>query len=122
MFRIDGAVLQDQHLKSFFHCIHRIAAEAINGFAQRAGLPIGTEITLQCFGLEDAGVYASDLFQLVVAQYRIFQRYGMAGEWLFIKKITIIANESCQRHHQSFPNGIDGWIGDLRKQLFEVIA
>ena len=77
MVRINGPVLQDKHFKTVFHGIHRIAADPVQRGFQRSWFAIGPEITLQCFGLENARIDTSDFLQVMVGKHRMFKRYRM---------------------------------------------
>ena len=74
------------------------------------------------FGLKNTGVDASDLFQFMIVQYRMFKSEGMTAQRILIEQVTIIANKCSERHDHPFPYRINGRIGNLGKQLFEIAA
>ena len=49
------------------------------------------------------------------------QLQGVAMLRRFRQDIALFADVADERHHHFFPDGIDGWIGYLGEQLFEVV-
>ena len=119
---VDSAVGEDQYFETVFDGVYGIAAEAVEAGLHGAGLTVGAEIGLECLCLEDAGIDAADLFQLMVAEYGMLQRDGVTGQRVFSQQVSVAADEAREGHDQSFPDGIDGRVGDLGEQLFEIAA
>jgi hypothetical protein len=122
MVGIDSPVGEDEDFEAVFDGVYGIPAEAVEACLQGAGFAIGAEIGLEGLGLEDAGVDAADLFQLVVAEHGMFEGYAVAGQGIFFQQVGVAADEAGEGHDQSFPDGIDGRVGDLGEELFEIAA
>src|SRR5579862_3704110 len=50
----------------------------------------------------------------------MFQSNTVTCKWIFHQEVPIITSKGCQRHYQSLPNRIDGWIGNLSEELFKI--
>ncbi len=121
VFGVNGPVGEHEHFEAVFHRVHGIAAHAVEGFFERTRFAVGAEIHLQGFGLKNAGVYAADFFQFVVGHHRMRQGYGVAHFGVFLQNVADIAHKSGQRHDGALADGVNGRVGDLRKELFEII-
>ena len=119
---VNGAVGKDQHFKTVFHGVYCVPAEPVQAGLHGTWFAIGAEIGLECFCLENAGIDAADFFELMVAQNGMFKRHGVTGQRVFSQQIGVAADEAGEGHDQSFPDGVDGRVGDLGEQLFEIAA
>ena len=64
--------------------------------------------------------YAAQLFQVAVGKDGMRQLERVAVFRRLVQNIALRADVADQRHHHLFADGIDGRIGDLRKELLEV--
>ncbi len=90
--------------------------------APQAGLAIcGAEERRQRGGQQIARGDAAQLLQVAVGQDGMRQLERVAVFRRLIQNVALGADVADQRHHQLFADGIDGRIGDLRKELLEVV-
>ena len=85
-------------------------------------MPVRPEVALQGLGLEDACVDASDLFQVVVAEYRMFECDGMTALRVFDEHVAIASHEGGERHDEAFADRVDRRVGHLCEELLEITA
>ena len=125
-FRRHLAVGNDQNVVPETGCILGVRAQA-----RKRGLHAGRT---PCRGIADiqlerpearAGeqLDMTDLFHLVRRQDRLLRLE--AHRWIGLvdaEQIRPRADERHQRHHQFFPDRVDGRIGHLREQLLEVVV
>ena len=73
-------------------------------------------------GLETRQIGAADLGELLVGENRILQLHATAGGRLRVEEIAFGTETGLGGSDDFFANGVDRGIGDLRKELFEVIV
>src|SRR6185369_8682598 len=83
---------------------------------------IRIEENWQRLGLDSRLIDASELFHFGILQDRLRQSELSATLRVGIDEITFAAKRECRRGNEFFTNWINGWIGDLRKQLLEVVV
>ena len=99
------------HHAQFFHRLREALLAA--GDAEEDG---------QHGGLETRQIGAADLGELLVGENRILQLHATAGGRLRVEEIAFGTETGLGGSDDFFANGVDRGIGDLRKELFEVIV
>ncbi len=97
------------------------AAQIVERVPQAGFAIFGAEERGQRGGQQIARRNAAQLFQIAIGQDRMRQLERVAVLRRLVQNVALGADVADQRHHQLFADGIDGRIGDLRKELLEVV-
>src|SRR5690348_1272981 len=122
MGAIDSFIRQDQNRRSFSDRLIRRLEHKVQSPLQPRFSFIRIEENWQSVGLDSRLIDASELFHFGVLQDRLRQSELPATLRPGIDEITFAAEREGRRGNELFTNWIDGWIGDLRKQLLEVVV
>jgi hypothetical protein len=119
---INSFIRQNQNRRSFSDGL-------IPGGEKRVQCPLQSPVTFariennrQRLGLDSRLIDASKLFDFGIPQYRLRQSELPATLRLRIDEISFAAERKCCRGNELFANRIDRGIGDLRKQLLEIVV
>src|SRR6185503_17850749 len=122
MGSIDFSIRQDQNRRSFADGLIRGLEKRIQGALQTGLTFVRIEENWQRLGLDSRLIDGSELCHFGILQYRLRQSELSATLRVGIDEITFAAKRECRRGNEFFTNWINGWIGDLRKQLLEVVV
>ncbi len=71
--------------------------------------------------LEVAALHGPQTLHVLVRENGVRQLELPAMLGRFVQQVPLLAGEGQQRHHQPFPQGVDGRVGHLGEQLLEVV-
>jgi hypothetical protein len=118
---VDAAIAQDQEFIAGANGFRGLSAEVLHCARQPVG-PLGhAEQHLEGPAAEIRVSDRPDLLQVEVGEERLLDLDAPARLRRFAQQIRLGADIGHQRHDQGFADRIDRRIGDLRKELLEVL-
>lgn len=118
---VDAAVGEDEEGVTVLDGARGAAAEEFEGALELLFTAIGGKGRMEGGGEKVAPGDAAEFFEVVVGEDGLFEFEGVAVFGRLFEDVALRADVGSERHHQLFADGVDGGIGDLGEELFEVM-
>ncbi len=113
---------QDQDVDSLGDGVAGLPAQLVHGTLQARPILAGLEEDWQRHRFEVRPIDVPELLQFLVGQDRVFELDLPAILRLGHQEIPLGAEHRFGGRDDLLANGVDGWVGDLGEQLFEVVV
>jgi hypothetical protein len=118
---VQAAVRENQQRVARLDGQRRAPAELIERPLQTFRAFIGGEQQGQRGGQKIALRHAAQLFEIAIGEDGMLQLERVAMHRRLVEQVALVADVAGERHHHLFANGVDGRIGHLREELFEIV-
>ena len=117
----NGSITQDDHREFVIDCLLCFLANSIDRFEQSSLSSRTIKRNVDRLRFPTTSGHVLDRYQLIVGKNRMLNQQPMAVRWCRGKQILFRADIALERHDDVFSNRINGRVGDLREELFEVV-
>ena len=118
----NAAVGQHDQAKAVVDGLFRLGADALQRRGESTGNAGALVGDVDGLGPPPTMVHGLQLCHVFVGQNRMPQAQTVRIGCLRLKQVALRAHVALQGHDDFFPDGVDGRVGDLCKQLFEVVV
>ena len=116
------AIGQHNHRELIVNCLFGFVANPIQRRLNTGFTKLTIEGDIDRLRFPTAVGHVLDGRQFLIGENRMGDHETMAVGRCRVQQILFWTNIAFQRHDDFFTNRIDGWIGNLSKELFEIIV